>query len=82
MRVTMKILKMFRLYRAFSRLYGLLEEAKMKKKLYRSKTFWFQILSVAAAISGAIPLPPDVTAAIVGIINVGLRFVTSDGVEV
>jgi len=54
----------------------------MKKKLWRSKTFWFQVLSVAAAVSGAIPLPADITAAIVGIINVGLRFVTSDGVEV
>ena len=78
----MKILETLRLYRAFSKLYGLLEEAKMKKKLWRSKTFWFQVLSVAAAVSGAIPLPADITAAIVGIINVGLRFVTSDGVEV
>jgi len=77
-----KILEALRLYRAFSKLYDLLEEAKMKKKLWKSKTFWFQILSVAAAISGAIPLPPDITAAIVGIVNVGLRFVTSDGVEV
>ena len=54
----------------------------MKKKLWKSKTFWFQILSVAAAVSGAIPLPADITAAIVGIINVGLRFVTNEGVEV
>ena len=36
----------------------------------------------AAAVSGAIPLPADITAAIVGIINVGLRFVTNEGVEV
>ena len=78
----MRILEMLRLYRLFSKLHGLLEEAKMKKKLWRSKTFWFQVLSVAAAVSGAIPLPADITAAIVGIINVGLRFVTSDGVEV
>ena len=73
---------MLRLYRLFSKLHGLSEEAKMKKKLWRSKTFWFQVLSVAAAVSGAIPLPADITAAIVGIINVGLRFVTNEGVGV
>lgn len=78
----MKILETLRLYRAFSKLYGLLEEAKMKKKLWRSKTFWFQVLSVAAAVSGAIPLPADITAAIVGVINVGLRLVTSESVGV
>ena len=78
----MKILETWRLYRAFSKLYDLLEEAKMKKKLWKSKTFWFQILSVAAAVSGAVPLPADITAAIVGIINVGLRFVTNEGVGV
>jgi len=77
-----KILETLRLYRAFSKLYGLLEEAKMKKKLWRSKTFWFQVLSVAAAVSGAIPLPADITAAIVGVINVGLRLVTSESVGV
>ena len=78
----MRILEMLRLYRNFSRLYSLLEGAKMKKKLWKSKTFWFQILSVAAAVSGAVPLPADITAAIVGIINVGLRFVTNEGVGV
>jgi hypothetical protein len=54
----------------------------MKKKLWRSRTFWFQVLSVAAAVSGAIPLPADITAAIVGVINVGLRFVTTESVSV
>jgi hypothetical protein len=78
----MHVLKMLALYRKFSKLYRLLEEAKMKKKLWRSKTFWFQVLSVAAAVSGAIPLPADITAAIVGVINVGLRLVTTEGVGV
>ena len=77
----MRILEMLRLYRNFSRLYSLLEEAKMKKKLWKSKTIWFQLLTIAAAISGAVPLPADVTAAIVAAINVGLRLVTSEGVS-
>ena len=52
------------------------------KKFWRSKTIWFQILSVAAAVSGVLPIPADITAAIVAAINVGLRLVTSEGVSV
>ena len=52
------------------------------KKMWKSKTIWFQILSVAAAISGVLPIPADITAAIVGCINVGLRFVTTESVSV
>jgi hypothetical protein len=51
------------------------------KKLWKSKTIWFQLLTIAAAISGAVPLPADITAAIVAAINVGLRLVTSEGVS-
>jgi hypothetical protein len=52
------------------------------KKMWKSKTIWFQILSVAVAISGVLPIPADITAAIVGCINVALRFVTSEAVSV
>jgi|TARA_R110000744_G_scaffold44234_1_gene98792 hypothetical protein len=76
-----KILEMLRLYRLFSKLHQTIEEATVKK-LYRSKTMWFQLLTIAAAISGAVPLPPDVTAVIVAAINVGLRLVTSESVGV
>jgi hypothetical protein len=47
------------------------------KAFWRSKTIWFQILSVAVAVSGSLPLPGDVIAALVGCINVGLRLITS-----
>jgi len=76
----MRILEMLRLYRLFSKLHQTIEEATVKK-LWRSKTIWFQLLTIAAAISGAVPLPADVTAAIVAAINVGLRLVTSEGVS-
>jgi hypothetical protein len=78
----MRVLKLLKLYRNFSTLYGLMEDAKMKKTLWKSRTFWFQILSVAAAISGAVPLPPEITATIVGVINVALRLVTDKPVAV
>ena len=54
----------------------------MKKALWRSKTFWFQVLSAAAALSGAIPMPPELLAIIVAVTNVGLRIVTSEPVSV
>jgi len=78
----MRVLKLLKLYRNFSTLYGLMEDAKMKKALWKSRTFWFQVLSVAAAISGAVPLPPEITATIVGVINIGLRLVTNKPVAV
>ena len=76
----MRILEMLRLYRLFSKLHKTIKEATVKK-LWKSKTIWFQLLTIAAAISGAVPLPADVTAAIVAAINVGLRLVTSEGVS-
>jgi hypothetical protein len=76
----MRILTLFKLYRQFSKLHKTMEEATVKK-LWKSKTIWFQLLTIAAAISGAVPLPPDITAAIVAAINVGLRLVTREGVS-
>ena len=52
------------------------------KKFWRSKTIYFQLLTILAAVTGAVPLPADVMAAIVAAINVGLRLVTSEGVSV
>jgi len=51
------------------------------KKFWRSKTIMFQLLTILAALTGVVPLPADVTAAIVAAINVGLRLVTSEGVS-
>tara|TARA_R110000765_G_scaffold329635_1_gene420443 strand:- start:174 stop:335 length:162 start_codon:yes stop_codon:yes gene_type:complete len=51
------------------------------KKFWRSKTIMFQLLTILAAVTGVVPLPADVTAAIVAALNVGLRLVTSEGVS-
>jgi hypothetical protein len=77
----MKILEMLRLYRLFSKLHKTIEEATVKK-IWKSKVVWFQLLTIAAAISGAVPLPADVIAVITAAINVGLRLVTSESVGV
>lgn len=52
------------------------------KNLLKSKTFWMQVLSMAAAVSGVIPLPPETTAIVVGLINIALRAVTKDPVYI
>jgi len=51
------------------------------KNLFKSKTFWMQVLSIAAAVSGVIPLPAETTAIVVGLINIALRAVTKDPVQ-
>ena len=52
------------------------------KNLFKSKTFWMQVLSIAAAVSGVIPMAPETTAIVVGLINIALRAVTKDPVHV
>ena len=78
----MNPLKMLAIYRKASVVIDLLEDAKMNKKLWKSKTFWFNILSGAAALSGVIQLSPEHVAIATAIINVGLRFVTDKPVSI
>jgi|TARA_R100000306_G_C4366797_1_gene138038 hypothetical protein len=75
----MRILKLLKLYRQVSKLHKTIEESTVKK-FWKSKTILFQLLTIAAAVTGVVPLPADVTAALVAAINVGLRLVTSEGV--
>jgi len=76
--------KLISIYRKAATLFGLLEDAQMKKSLFKSKTFWFNLLSAAAALSGVATdfVSPQILAAITGVINVGLRLVTSEPVSV
>jgi len=53
-----------------------------QKSIFKSKTFWVQVLSIAAAVSGIVPLAPETTAIVVGLINIALRAVTKDPVHV
>jgi len=45
--------------------------------IFKSRTVWFQVLSAVAAVAGVIPLPPEMLAVIVSVVNVGLRLVTT-----
>ena len=53
----------------------------MNKKLWKSKTFWFNLLSGAAALSGALPLKPEHVAIATAVINIGLRIATDKPVK-
>lgn len=74
--------RLFRIYRAANRIGNLLEEAAVSKALWKSKTFWFNLLSAGASLVGVVPLDPQLTAIIVAGINVGLRVVTKGPVTV
>ena len=53
------------------------------KSIWKSKTFWMQVLSIAASVSGVIPptlMAPETTAIVVGLINIALRAATTDPV--
>jgi hypothetical protein len=54
----------------------------MNKSILKSRTFWFQILSIAAAVSGVIPVDAETGAIIVGLINIALRAITREPVSV
>tara|TARA_R110000751_G_scaffold155285_1_gene260440 strand:+ start:1136 stop:1369 length:234 start_codon:yes stop_codon:yes gene_type:complete len=74
----MRVLALWKLYRQFNKLHTTIKETDVKK-FWRSKTIMFQLLTILAAVTGVVPLPADVTAAIVGCLNVGLRLLTSEG---
>jgi len=52
------------------------------KSIWKSKTFWVQVLSIAAAVSGVVPLGAENTAIVVGLINIALRAVTKTPVHI
>jgi len=53
----------------------------MKKNIFKSKTFWLNVLSVGAAVTGTLP-PTAATAAVIGCLNIGLRAMTTEPVSV
>ena len=78
----MNVIQLWTVYRRAQKLAGLLEEAKMSKHLFTSKTFWFNVLTAAAELTQVLPLPPGTVAIAAAVINIGLRFVTDQSVHV
>lgn len=74
--------KLLTVYRKANAVLSLLEQTKMNKSLFKSKTFWFNLLTGLAQFAQVIPLSPEWTVLIVAGINVGLRLVTDTPVVV
>jgi len=54
----------------------------MKKSIFKSKTFWFNVLSIAATVTGVLPLGAEVSTVVVGCLNIALRAITKDPVSI
>jgi hypothetical protein len=78
----MNPIRLWKIYRKANRLGNLLEEGRMKKSLWKSKTFWFNVLTAAGELAQVIPLPPGTTILITNVINIGLRLITKEPVKV
>ena len=78
----MNPLRLLRIYRRAQTLAGLLEEAQMSKSLFRSRTFWFNVLTAAAELTQVLPLPSGTLVLDASVINIALRFVTEKPVHV
>ena len=52
------------------------------KSLWKSKTFWFNLLVAAQELTSVLPLPSGMVAIAATVINIGLRLVTDKAVTV
>jgi hypothetical protein len=77
----MNPLRAWRFYRSMRRLVGVYEEAKVSKNFWKSKTIWMNVLSAAVELTGLLPIPAGTTVIIVNVLNIALRFVTSEPVH-
>ena len=78
----MNVFRLWKIYRASQRIAGMFEEASVSKSLFASKTWWFNVLSIAAELTNLLPLPPGTVLIIANVINIGLRIVTDKPVHV
>ena len=63
-----------------------IEAANASKSLWRSKTFWFNLLTAVGelvqVLSGTTLVPPGTLAIVAAVINIGLRTITNEPVHV
>lgn len=78
----MNPLKLLKLYRKATRVASLLEDAQVSKSLFKSKTFWINLLTAGAELAGVIPLPAGTMLLVVSGINIALRVLTKGPVHV
>lgn len=75
------------------RLFGMLEKGSrdwaqrksrgddMSKSLFASKTFWFNVLTLAVELTGVLPIPQGVATVVVNVGNILIRTVTNQPVH-
>lgn len=86
----MNPIKLLKIYTKANRLMSLVQQASasyertndVSKSLFASKTFWIQILTVTAELSGVLPLPAGAATAVGAIATIIVRTLTSQPVHV
>tara|TARA_R110000765_G_scaffold71452_3_gene138688 strand:- start:688 stop:939 length:252 start_codon:yes stop_codon:yes gene_type:complete len=76
----MNLIKMLRVYRRASQFFDIMKRGTMNKSLFRSRTFWFNLLTAGASIFEVVPVPPETAAIVISLINIGLRLLTTTGI--
>ena len=74
--------RLVKIYRRANKLAGYFEEAAVSKSMFKSKVFWFNVLTAAAELTAVLPLPPGTVILVSSLVNIGLRFVTEKPVHV
>lgn len=78
----MNIIRTVKIPRKAQKLFGLLEEASVSKSMFKSKTFWWNMVSGVVELSGILSLPPGTATVIAAVGNILLRRLTSTPVHV
>ncbi len=80
----MNPIKAWQLYRKAKKVADLIEDGNTKS-LWKSKTFWFNLLTglaeLAQVLSGTNLVPPGVLTVAAAVINIGLRLVTDKPIQ-
>lgn len=89
----MNPLRTIRILTRAQRFFGLIEKGSkdwdqrkakgddMSKSLFKSKTFWINVLSAGLELTQVLPIPPGYLLIATNVINVGLRLLTTEPVH-
>ena len=78
----MNPIQAFRIWRRSQTLINLVKETHVNKPLWKSKTFWVNILTASADVMGVLPIPAGWSVPTLAILNVILRTISSTPVRV
>ena len=80
----MNIFKAWKVWRKLNPIIQLIREESMSKSLFKSKTFWVNVLTAGVELSGVLTgvVGPGVLQIVTNVLNIALRLVTSQPVSV